>query len=93
MRSFIIVSLFAFLVACSSNEVKTPNPPVIEDSSAGVCVHKYDDELNFQYVGDIVYYQKALFGEEIYFFEYTLTNGQVHVLNEYQVENYDCGKD
>lgn len=87
MKQLILYSLLlVFVVGCESTGPKITSDMV----NVHICEHKYDEERNFYYQGQIKIQHKEIFGEVVFLSDYTLLNDQSHFLSGDEVENYIC---
>lgn len=82
---------------CASNPGDTVGPLASplnvngnETLTGGTCLHKYDSERNFQYVGKIKAFKQVIFGQEVYSFEHIKPDGSKIYLSQDEILNYEC---
>lgn len=61
-----------------------------ENRTGGTCLHKYDSERNFRYVGKIKAFKQVIFGQEVYVFEHIKPDGSKVYLSQDEILNYEC---
>ena len=88
--TFLAVALL-LLLSCGVT-VPVNDEPVIDPTFENVtaCKHKYSPEYNFTYHGQMKAYQKEMFGETVFVYEYMLVNGKQLFLSGNDVVNFIC---
>ena len=55
-----------------------------------LCEHKYSDQRDFNYVGQVKSFTETMFGESVTTYTFVLLNGEKHYLSGDELANYDC---
>jgi len=89
MKITALTALLLFvIVGCGSKPVD--QEPVYKN--VVICTHKYSSDYSFVYRGQIKTYQKIMFGEKVFVYEYTLIDGAKLFLSGNDVVNFVCVK-
>lgn len=102
MNKFALIVLAAMLTLGCTGSLTEVDPdvgvlPEIVDTTVTVngdrihvCDHKFTEQRDFNYVGQITSYTQTLFGESVTTFEFTLLDGNLHYLSADELANYRC---
>lgn len=88
MKHILLITMLGLLLlGCKTT---TPDVDLSQYENTHLCKHKYSDEFDFYYKGQIRANQKELFGEMIFIFTYTLLDDTKRYLTKDEVSNYRC---
>jgi hypothetical protein len=89
MKNIILLVTLILLWGCASSE---PSPEPVLNEKGTSCTHKYDPRSTFVYFGQLKAYQKDMFGEMVFVYEFTLRDGRKTLVTQHNLPNYICKK-